>query len=64
VSVEDTLINRWIWAKMQPRTPQTHASPDKLISEFQALQAQALSLMRQWEENDLQKTYSGPQGDR
>lgn len=63
VSVEDTLINRWILGKdVQPRTPQTHASPDKLIAEFQALRAQALSLMRQWEESDLQKTYTGPQG--
>ena len=62
VSVEDTFINRWILGKdVQPRTPQTHASPDKLISEFQALRAQALSLMRQWE-NDLQKPYTGPQG--
>ena len=35
VSVEDTLINRWILGKdVQPRTPQTHASPDKLISEM------------------------------
>jgi uncharacterized damage-inducible protein DinB len=63
VSVEDTFITRWILGKdVQPRTPQTHASPDRLISEFQALRAQALSLMRQWEETDLQKPFTGPQG--
>ena len=63
VSVEDTFITRWILGKdVQPRTPRTHASPDKLISEFQALRTQALSLMRQWEETDLQKTFTGPQG--
>jgi uncharacterized damage-inducible protein DinB len=63
VSTEDTFITRWILGKdVQPRTPQTHASPDTLISEFQALRTQALSLMRQWEETDLQKPYTGPQG--
>jgi len=63
VSAEDMFINRWILGKeVQPRTPQTHASPDKLLAEFQALRAQTLSLMRQWEENDLLKTYTGPQG--
>jgi len=63
VSTEDTLVNRWVLGKeVQPRTPQTHASPDKLLAEFQALRAQTLSLMRQWEENDLQKAYTGPQG--
>ena len=63
VSAEDMFINRWILGKdVQPRTPQTHASPDTLIAEFQALRAQTLSLMRQWEETDLQKAYTGPQG--
>ena len=63
VSVEDTLISRWILGKeVQPRTPQTHARPDTLIAEFQALRTQTLSLMRQWEETDLQKTFTGPQG--
>ncbi len=63
VSAEDTFINRWILGKdAQPRTPQSHPAPDKLISEFQALRGQTLGLMRQWEENDLQKSYVGPQG--
>lgn len=63
VSAEDTFINRFVLGKdVQARTPQTHPAPDKLIAEFQTLRGQTLGLMRQWEENDLQKSYAGPRG--
>ena len=63
VSAEDTFINRFVLGKdVQARTPQTHAAPDKLIAEFQALRGQTLGLMRQWEESDLQKSYAGFRG--
>jgi uncharacterized damage-inducible protein DinB len=63
VQAEDTFINRFVMGKdVQPRTPQSHPSPDKLIDEFKALRGQTIDLMRQWDENELQKSYTGPRG--
>jgi uncharacterized damage-inducible protein DinB len=63
VQAEDTFINRFVMGKdVQARTPQSHPSPDKLIDEFKTLRGQTIALMRQWDENDLQKTYAGPRG--
>ena len=63
VQAEDMFINRVVMGKdVQPRTPQSHPSPDKLIDEFKALRGQTIDLMRQWDENDLQKSYTGPRG--
>jgi uncharacterized damage-inducible protein DinB len=65
VQTEDTLINRLVMDKdVQPRTPQSHAAPDKLIDEFKTLRGQTISLMREWDENDLQKTHTGPRGNQ
>jgi uncharacterized damage-inducible protein DinB len=63
VQAEDTFINRFVMGQdVQPRTPQSHPTPDKLIDEFKALRGQTVSLMRQWDENELQKSYTGPRG--
>ena len=63
VPAEDTFINRFVRGKdVQPRTPQSHPTPDKLIDEFKALRGQTIELMRQWDENELQKSYTGPRG--
>ena len=63
VQAEDTFINRFVRGKdVQPRTPQSHPTPDKLIDEFKALRGQTIELMRQWDENELQKSYTGPRG--
>jgi len=63
VSAEDTFINRFVLGKdVQARTPQTHRTPESLVSEFKALRGQTLDLMRQWDENALQKSYAGPRG--
>jgi uncharacterized damage-inducible protein DinB len=63
VQAEDTFINRFVMGKdVQPRTPQSHPTPDKLIDEFKALRGQTIELMRQWDENELQKSYAGPRG--
>jgi len=63
VQAEDTFINRFVMGKdVQPRTPQSHPTPDKLIDEFKALRGQTIDLMRQWDENELQKSYTGPRG--
>ena len=63
VQAEDTFINRFVMGKdVQPRTPQSHPTPDKLIDEFKALRGQTIDLMRQWDENELQKSYAGPRG--
>ena len=65
VQAEDTFINRFVMGKdVQPRTPQSHATPDKLIDEFKALRAQTISLMQQWDENDLQKSYAALRGNQ
>ena len=65
VQAEDTFINRFVMGKdVQPRTPQSHAAPDKLIDEFKALRGQTISLMQQWDENELQKSYTGPRGNQ
>jgi len=63
VQAEDTFINRIVMGKdVQPRTPQSHPTPDKLIDEFKALRGQTIDLMRQWDENELQKSYTAPWG--
>ena len=63
VQAEDMFINRVVMGKdVQPRTPQSHPSPDKLIDEFKALRGQTIDLMRQWDESELQKSYTGPRG--
>jgi uncharacterized damage-inducible protein DinB len=63
VQAEDTFINRFVMGKdVQPRTPQSHPAPAGLIDEFKALRGQTITLMRQWDEDDLQKTYAGPRG--
>ena len=63
VQAEDTFINRFVMGKdVQPRTPQSHPTPDKLIDEFKALRGQTIELMRQWDENELQRSYTGPRG--
>ena len=63
VSAEDTFINRFVMGKdVQARTPQSHPTAEGLIAEFKDLRAQTLALMRQWEENDLTKSYAGFRG--
>jgi uncharacterized damage-inducible protein DinB len=65
VQAEDTFINRFVMGKeVQPRTPQSHSSPDKLIDEFKALRGQTVTLMQQWDENDLQKSYAALRGNQ
>ena len=65
VQTEDTLINRFVMGKdVQPRTPQSHPAPDKLIDEFKALRGQTIALMRESDENALQRTYAGPRGNQ
>jgi uncharacterized damage-inducible protein DinB len=65
VQAEDTFINRFVMGKdVQPRTPQSHPSPDKLIDEFKNLRGQTISLMRQWDENDLQRSYTALRGNQ
>jgi uncharacterized damage-inducible protein DinB len=65
VQTEDNLINHVVMGKeVQPRTPQSHPSPDKLLDEFKALRGQTIALMRESDENALQKTYAGPRGNQ
>jgi uncharacterized damage-inducible protein DinB len=65
VQTEDTLINRFVMGKdVQPRTPQSHPSADKLLDELKALRGQTIALMRESDENALQKTYAGPRGNQ
>jgi uncharacterized damage-inducible protein DinB len=65
VQTEDTFINRFVMGKeVQPRTPQSHPSPDKLLEEFKALRSQTIALMRGSDENALQKTYAAFRGNQ
>ena len=65
VSAEDLFINKVILGQdVPPRTPQTHAAADKLIAEFKDLRGKTITLMRQWDENDLNKSYAGPRGNQ
>jgi uncharacterized damage-inducible protein DinB len=65
VQTEDTFINRFVMGKeVQPRTPQSHPSPDKLIEEFKALRGKTIALMRESDENALQKTYAAFRGNQ
>jgi uncharacterized damage-inducible protein DinB len=60
---EDTFINRFVMGKdVQPYTPQSHPTPESVIEAFKAQRSKTIELMRQWDENDLQKTYTGPRG--
>jgi uncharacterized damage-inducible protein DinB len=63
VQAEDTFINRFVRGQeVQPRTPQTNPTTESLINDFRDLRGRTIALMRQWDENDLQKTYAGPRG--
>jgi uncharacterized damage-inducible protein DinB len=63
VQAEDTFINRFVMGKeVQPRTAQTNPTTESLIDDFKSLRGRTLELMRQWEDADLQKTYTGPRG--
>src|SRR5262245_45576638 len=65
VQTEDTFINRFVMGKeVQPRTPQSHASADKLIDEFKALRGHTIALMRESDENALQKSYAAFRGNQ
>ena len=65
VQTEDTFINRFVMGKeVQPRTPQSHSSPAQLIDEFKALRGQTIGLMRQTDENALQKSYAAMRGNQ
>jgi len=63
VQAEDTFINRFVMGQeVQPRTAQSNPTTASLVSDFQSLRGRTLELMRQWEDADLQKTYTGPRG--
>jgi uncharacterized damage-inducible protein DinB len=65
VSAEDTFINRFVMGKdAQPRTPQTHRTPESLTADFTSLRGQTIALMRQWDENDLKKSYAAFRGNQ
>jgi uncharacterized damage-inducible protein DinB len=63
VQAEDTFINRFVMGQeVQPRTPQSNPTTESLVNDFKSLRGRTLELMRQWQEADLQKTYTGPRG--
>jgi uncharacterized damage-inducible protein DinB len=63
VQAEDTFINRFILGQeVQPRTPQTNPSTESLVNDFKNLRNRTIELMRQWNETDLQKTYTAIRG--
>jgi uncharacterized damage-inducible protein DinB len=63
VQAEDTFINRFVMGQeVQPRTPQTNPTTESLVNDFKSLRGRTLGLMRQWQDADLQKTYTGPRG--
>jgi uncharacterized damage-inducible protein DinB len=63
VQAEDTFINRFVMGQeVQPRTPQTNPTTESLVNDFKSLRGRTLERMRQWQEADLQKTYTGPRG--
>jgi uncharacterized damage-inducible protein DinB len=63
VQAEDTFINRFVMGQdVQPRTAQTNPTTESLTNDFKSLRGRTLELMRQWEDADLQKTYTGPRG--
>jgi uncharacterized damage-inducible protein DinB len=47
---------------VQPRTPQTNPTTESLVNDFKRLRGRTVELMRNWQDADLQKTYSGPRG--
>jgi uncharacterized damage-inducible protein DinB len=63
VQAEDTFINRFVRGQeVQPRTPQTNPTTESLVNDFKNLRGRTIELMRQWQDADLQKTYTGPRG--
>jgi uncharacterized damage-inducible protein DinB len=63
VQAEDTFINRFVMGQeVQPRTAQTNPTTQSLVDDFKSLRGRTLERMRQWEDADLQKTYTGPRG--
>jgi uncharacterized damage-inducible protein DinB len=63
VQAEDTFINRFVMGQeVQPRTPQTNPTTESLVNDFKSLRGRTLERMRQWQDADLQKTYTGPRG--
>jgi uncharacterized damage-inducible protein DinB len=63
VQAEDTFINRFVMGQeVQPRTPQTNPTTESLVNDFKRLRGRTVELMRNWQDADLQKTYSGPRG--
>jgi uncharacterized damage-inducible protein DinB len=60
---EDTFINRFVMGReVQPYTPQSHPTPESVVEAFKSLRGRTIALMRQWDDYDLQKTYTGPRG--
>jgi uncharacterized damage-inducible protein DinB len=63
VQAEDTFINKFVMEKdVQPRTAQSNPTAESLIADFKDLRGRTVELLRQWDEQDLQKTYTGPRG--
>jgi uncharacterized damage-inducible protein DinB len=63
VQAEDTFINRFVMGKdVQPRTPQSNPTTESLVIDFKDLRGRTIGLLRQWSDEDLQKTYTGPRG--
>jgi uncharacterized damage-inducible protein DinB len=63
VQAEDTFINRFVMGQeVQTRTAQTNPTTQSLVDDFKSLRGRTLERMRQWEDADLQKTYTGPRG--
>jgi uncharacterized damage-inducible protein DinB len=63
VQAEDTFINRFVMGKeVQPRTAQTNPTTESLVADFKDLRGRTIELLRQWDDQDLQKTYAGPRG--
>jgi uncharacterized damage-inducible protein DinB len=63
VQAEDTFINRFVMGKdVQPRTPQSNPTTESLVTDFKDLRGRTIGLLRQWSDEDLQKTYTGPRG--
>jgi len=63
VQAEDTFINRFVLGKdVQPRTAQSNPTTESLIADFKDLRGRTIGLLRQWNDEDLQKMYTGPRG--
>jgi uncharacterized damage-inducible protein DinB len=63
VQAEDTFINRFVLGKdVQPRTAQSNPTTESLLADFKDLRGRTIGLLRQWNDEDLQKMYAGPRG--